>query len=98
MMIYSEEPVTLLDAELLKKWMSHRDAQLFKDCVIAQMNQHYIDSINVKTKAKSKEDEVKFDSQAQHYIDKAKEIRNFLNLFEYFASPDYGFHKIKIKT
>lgn len=98
MIIYSEEPVTVLDAELLKKWMSHREAQLFKDCITAQMNQHYFDAINVKAKSRDREDEAKFEVQANHYMDKAEEIRKFLELFEYFSSTKYQFHKIKTTT
>lgn len=99
MIVYQKEPVSPVDASKLKAWLAAAEAHLFRQCVTAHMNELYFDAINLQTKeAESVQDEAKFNNQSEVKLRDANNILNFIRLFEFFADPDYGFHKLKTNT
>lgn len=99
MIVYEKHPMSATEASLLKSWMSQPGASIFREAVTAQMNQHYLDALNYQTKlADSPEDKAKFSGQAASKVDEAKDIVNFIKVFERFADPEHGFFRLKINT
>jgi hypothetical protein len=96
--IYEQVPVTTLDAELIKRWLVRDEANLFRRCITSQMHQHYVDAINIQAQAKTKEDQEKFNKQSQIHLDQARDLQNFIRVFEQLANPNTGYYTIKINT
>lgn len=99
MIAYQKDPLSLGDASKLKAWLSMGEAQLFRECVTAQLNEYYFEAINAQSKpAESIEDECRFNNQAKAKLDRAHEVLSFIRTFEKFCDSNYGFHKLKINT
>lgn len=97
MIAYQKEPLSMADSSRLKSWLTKAEVQLFKDCVVAQMNEHYMDAINLQTKSTHDGGVDKFGIQSSAKILEAKDVQLFIRLFEKFSHPEYGFHKIKVQ-
>lgn len=98
MIRYEHVPVSMLDDSLIKQWLVRPEAHLFRDCVIARMNQHYLDAINTQSKSRSIDDREKFSKQSQADLDRARELHDFIRIFEEFANPESNLYTIKINT
>lgn len=99
MITYSIEPISPAEASKLKAWLGSAEAQLFKDCVSAEMHSKFFNAINIKCKpAKSIEDSTKNAARSAGDERAGLELQSFLSMFERLGEPDHGFHRIKINT
>lgn len=99
MITFSIEPISLGEASKIKAWLSTNEAQLFRECVVAQMNEHYCNAINAQTQpTENSYDYEKFNIQSRGSLALAGRLLEFLRVFDELADNKYGFHKIKINT
>lgn len=84
MIVYEKDPLPLGDQGRLKGWFDTPDAQLFRECVTAKMNEHYFDAINCQQKSEEEGD--KFDNQARAHLAEAKKVLTFLTILDHLAS------------
>jgi hypothetical protein len=99
MITYSLEPISPTEASRLKAWLTTAEAQLFRDCVAAQMHRYFFDSINIKCRPSDTAlDRSKLESQARIEESKGEDVQFFLEMFELLAQPSHGFYKLKVNT
>lgn len=99
MITYALEPISPVEASRLKAWLTTGEAQLFRDCVSAQMHRHFFDSINIKCKpCDTAPDRSKLESQAKIEESMGEDVQFFLEMFERLAQPAHGFYKLKVNT
>lgn len=94
MIQFTLEPLSAGEASRVKTWLSMAEAQMFRECIEAQMNEHYIEAVN---KQAVEGDPEKFTAQANALIGKANEYNIFLRIMRHVASESYGLHRIKIQ-
>lgn len=95
MIKYEHVPLNAVEQARVSSWLGCADAELFRQCVHAQMAQHYLDAINEQAKAKTKADAEKFNKLAEPYLERAAEVNTFLRVFEILSDKNYSFHRIK---
>lgn len=89
----------MADVSKVMAWLATREAQLFRECVTAKMNQLYCDAINAQARPSDTVDDTnKFNNMAQESLVRASKVRNFLAVFDEFTTPGYGLHKLKINV
>lgn len=99
MITYDKYPISAAEASRLRAWLTGSEAHLFKECVSAEMNSHYLDAVNHQSKpTESVEDECKFNNLAESSLAQASEVSTFIRIFEQFSGPDSGFFKLKVNT